>query len=130
MTINRSAVAFSHQLGRDDVTIVRSDPSREFVQANVPSSGSPLAYCFHQFVDPTVLVVVKDVHLVGIRYPEPLFELVKLYYAATDVCLYDEARQSVSEAAFVQDIEQQLFLRSATQRLALLFLSLQGVEDR
>jgi hypothetical protein len=56
-------------------------------------------------------------------------KLVELHYAVTDIHLRDEARQSIPEAAFVQDVEQQFLLRRATQQLALLFLSLQRVEN-
>lgn len=56
-------------------------------------------------------------------------ELVELYYAVTGIRSHDKAGQGIPETAFVQDIEQQLFLRGATQRLALLFLSLQGFKN-
>jgi len=56
-------------------------------------------------------------------------ELLELYYAMTDIRSHNEARQSIPEAAFIQNIQQQFLLRSATQQLALLFLSLQGVDD-
>jgi hypothetical protein len=56
-------------------------------------------------------------------------KLVELHYAVTDIHSHDEARQSIPEAAFVQDVEQQFFLRRVTQQLALLFLSLQRVEN-
>ena len=57
-------------------------------------------------------------------------ELVELYYALADVRSHNEARQSIPKTAFVQDVEKQFLLRRATQQLALLFLSLQGVENR
>lgn len=71
-------------------------------------------------------------HLCALRVERStkLYELVKLYNAVADVRSNDEARQSIPETAFVQDIEQQFLLRRATQQLALLFLSLQGVENR
>jgi hypothetical protein len=47
-----------------------------------------------------------------------------------DVRSHNEARQSIPKTAFVQDVEKQFLLRRATQQLALLFLSLQGVENR
>jgi hypothetical protein len=48
----------------------------------------------------------KYLRTLRVERPAKLFKLVKLYYAVTDVCSYDEARQSVSETTFVQDIEQ------------------------